>query len=1044
MLVLTSLFSFFPASADDKSSNAAENPTWWDPGWRCRKAVTIDNTRNPSALSGYQVPVNITFDGDMNADFSDLRFVQYNSSSGQSVELPYWVEDRLNSVFASAWVNVGNLPGGTSTTIHVYFGNSQAAGKSNGTTTFDFFDDFDGASLDWNAWDKASAEVADSEITVSGSTLNIQGSGTTMEYIKSKTYMAMPSTAIRTKMRDYLASSYPGEFGYGYRSYLLQGNSILKQAFTSDQFCLLNHAGTSESNAGGILDDDSYHLWDLRWAVDKTELLRDTISQGILLTYVSPGPLFVSLGHPENAAPNTWQGSFDWFLVRKFSDPEPTCTIGQKEYAFSFKSMSFHPQRPSSGDNVMINATFRNPMSTSMTVQASFKYGNDFNQSQPIWDGPVVLAPSADTVVSVDWPTIGGQQTIWVAAFGRSVGSAKIAVNQNPALAPVKDQQLWQDREFLLQLNASDPDGDTLTWSINNSVFNLTPQNNRSAQLSFLPTNDDIGIHRANITVRDPLNRTASMRVNFTVNNVNDPPSLVKIPPLSATQYKELRYQAKATDPDLEWGDVHTFSDNTDLFDIDEKTGVFFFTPAEEHVGKHNVKVTVTDMDGASETSSFTITVANVNDPPTLEFLPPQFALQGRLFQLKIVAADPDVKSDTTEKLRFSDDSALFNINNDTGMVSFTPSNDDLGTFRANITVTDRGGLSSTTLLTITVMNANDPPTMDAIPAQTATEEQPFLYQCIVSDPDIKWGLDNLTFSDDSELFTIDPKTGAISFTPTGGQAGIKRVTITVKDEKGASASASFDITVVHVNHPPFDVVIRFPSDGAKLKEGNQMWLDGIAKDSDKGDTLEYSWSDNGNPAGVGKNISVKLRPGMHTIALEVSDGTETVRSEISIEVTKKESITVAGGGDWALMAGAAVAVVAILAIVGVLAARRKRKPEEQDAMAAAMASSIPEGETVALPPVPPAEAARQEPGTGEKAKKMIISTVDRLSDYQEAHPDEVLDVEPVMETLEIARGLLKSGEDDDALAFAMEAESAVAKLTKEVAPRRVAIKKKK
>jgi hypothetical protein len=312
--------------------------------------------------------------------------------------------------------------------------------------------------------------------------------------------------------------------------------------------------------------------------------------------------------------------------------------------------------------------------------------------------------------------------------------------------------------------------------------------------------------------------------------------------------------------------------------------------------------------------------------------LPPQDALQGRLFQLKVSAADPDLKSDPTEKLRFTDDSAIFNIANDTGLISFTPTNDQIGVWLANITVTDKGGLSTTTPLAITVMNANDPPSIEAIAAQTATEGVAFNYQVNATDPDLKWGLDNLTFSDDTDLFNIDPKTGAISFTPTGAQAGVKRVTITVKDEKGASASTSFDMTVVHVNHAPYDVAIRYPIDGARLKEGDAMWLDGTAKDSDKGDTLKYSWLDNDNPMGTGKNISVKLKPGKHTITLEVSDGTETVRTEVSVEVVKKEQVTVAGD-NWGLIGGAAAALVAVLAIVGILvASRRRRRTGKADA----------------------------------------------------------------------------------------------------------------
>ena len=318
--------------------------------------------------------------------------------------------------------------------------------------------------------------------------------------------------------------------------------------------------------------------------------------------------------------------------------------------------------------------------------------------------------------------------------------------------------------------------------------------------------------------------------------------------------------------------------------------------------------------------------MGNVNDPPELEFQPPQYATQGKLFQLKVVAADPDQKSDPTEKLTFGDDSSLFNINADTGLVSFTPTNDQLGTWRCNITVTDKGGLTNTTPLVINIMNANDPPSIEAIPAQTATEGQPFRYQVNATDPDLKWNIDNLTFSDDSDLFNIDPKTGVISFTPAGAQVGLKRVTITVKDDKGASTSASFDITIIHVNHPPYDVTIRYPADGAKLKEGDAMWLDGTARDADKGDVLEYSWSDNGGPVGTGKNISVNLKPGKHTIGLDVSDGTDTASKEITVTVEKKPAGTAGTGGSGlipSVSAGAATA--ALLAGVAIMAVLRRR-----------------------------------------------------------------------------------------------------------------------
>jgi hypothetical protein len=1053
-------------SADAAGPRATEE--WWGPVWSRRAPVTINNSPNPLTLNNYQVPINVSYMNKMKTDFSDIRFVQ--NVGGTLKELPFWLESKEDGKKAKAWVNVNQLPAQATSVIYMYYGNPSAKSSSSGNTTFDFFDDFNGSELDSAKWNPIHLQNSSISGKVSGGMLDftaVAQSQHTGACVISKISLPTANYIAETKVKftDYYQSAYGAYAGftdsiaYDYSAYGTPAKLVAAKLWDyTKQGWYLYVVG---DNIPGTLGNGTYGTTQITirniWFKIVTIYTPGTYVKGIWTQLEAPftemsleqkgtggiDPTYVACGVGEyNTNEDTY---FDYVLIRKYSAVEPSVSIGTEEQCpISLKSMTYGPARMNDGETVFFNATFTNSFPQTFKLRLAAREADNFNDTTDyFYEEEVSLAPSADTTFPFSWTAVGGPHTIWLAVYDYPFASAKIKVNRDPVLAPLKDQSLLQDREFIFQINASDPDGDSLDWSIDNPLFNISLVSNRSAEISFLPTNDDVGVHRANITVRDPMNRSATQRINFTVNNVNDPPVLAKIPSLAATQYNELRYQAKAEDPDLKWGDVLTFSENTDLFEIDAKTGEFAFTPVEEQVGKHNVKITVADKEGASQTASFTITVANVNDPPTLEFLPPQSALQGRLFQLKIVAADPDLKSDPTEKLRFSDDSPLFNINNDTGLISFTPTNDQIGVWLANITVTDKGGLSNTTSLTITVMNANDPPAIEAILTQTATEDQPFQCQVNASDPDLKWGLDNLTFTDDTDLFNIDPKTGAIAFTPTGAQVGPKRVTITVKDEKGATASTSFDMTVVHINHPPYDATIKYPLDGAKLKEGDEMWLDGTAKDSDKGDTLEYSWLDNGEPAGIGKNISVKLKPGKHTITLEVSDGTETVSKEISIDVEKKETVTVAGGGnDWILLAAAAVAVLAIVAVVAVLAARRRKRQEEPEPSEEGRIDSVPEGEGIALPPVPPAEAGPQ--ASGEEAERIIDSAVDKLANYQEAHPEEAVDVAPVMEKLDIARGFLKSGEYDDALDFARDAEAAVDKMTAPAAPKKVAVKKKK
>src|SRR5205085_1213860 len=51
---------------------------------------------------------------------------------------------------------------------------------------------------------------------------------------------------------------------------------------------------------------------------------------------------------------------------------------------------------------------------------------------------------------------------------------------------------------------------------------------------------------------------------------------------------------------------------------FDAVTGTFSGTPANADVGSISVKVTATDAAGATAASTFTLTIANVNDAPTV------------------------------------------------------------------------------------------------------------------------------------------------------------------------------------------------------------------------------------------------------------------------------------------------------------------------------------------------------------------------------------------------------------------------------------------
>jgi len=113
---------------------------WYYSGWQYRRKITITE-QSGSTLTDYQVAINLTYDPDMQSDFSDIRFT-YENSSGE-YEIPYWIESKSDSNWAYVWVKVPEIPASSTATVYVYYGNSSATSESNGTTVFIQFHDFE-------------------------------------------------------------------------------------------------------------------------------------------------------------------------------------------------------------------------------------------------------------------------------------------------------------------------------------------------------------------------------------------------------------------------------------------------------------------------------------------------------------------------------------------------------------------------------------------------------------------------------------------------------------------------------------------------------------------------------------------------------------------------------------------------------------------------------------------------------------------------------------------------------------------------------------
>ena len=97
--------------------------------WKYKRPITITNSG--SALSNFQICIDVPYDDDMNLDFSDIRFRDANG-----VDLPYWIESYTAGSSATVWVKVTSIPNGTST-IYMYYGNPHATSASSIAATME-------------------------------------------------------------------------------------------------------------------------------------------------------------------------------------------------------------------------------------------------------------------------------------------------------------------------------------------------------------------------------------------------------------------------------------------------------------------------------------------------------------------------------------------------------------------------------------------------------------------------------------------------------------------------------------------------------------------------------------------------------------------------------------------------------------------------------------------------------------------------------------------------------------------------------------------
>jgi hypothetical protein len=475
-----------------------------------------------------------------------------------------------------------------------------------------------------------------------------------------------------------------------------------------------------------------------------------------------------------------------------------------------------------------------------------------------------------------------------------------------------------EDAPYLVNFTPMNP-GDAVTWSIDTGLAWLNMSANGS--LTGMPGNGDVGKGYVNVITH---NGPKSLAYNLTISvlNVNDAPQILTQDVLTATQdaLYSVYYSGSDIDPTA---DVLVWSVTTGPAWLRMDQNNLHGTPANRDVGVHAVTVTVSDGKGGITSTSFNITVANVNDGPTITSVPMTTATQGQLYNFTFAASDIDANDTLTWTLTAN--ATWPTMNATTGTLSGMPGNRDVGDLLVTVTVKDAAGASANLSFVLHVINVNDAPVWAAVPAdQNLTEGQQLVAFAQATDIDVRVG-DSVRYSLTSTPasgITIDPLSGSIFW--QSAVAGAYVVTVTATDGI-VPITTVFNVTVSARPLPPVNNAPTIDTLAAQTTTvGKTLTVKMTGKDSDSWDARNLTFSLVGPLSGMVISADgsfvwtpAKDQSGVHTITVQLSDGKNSTTATFT--VTVKKAATGGSGsasGDTTMMLGMGLILGLVVGLV--------------------------------------------------------------------------------------------------------------------------------
>ncbi len=465
-------------------------------------------------------------------------------------------------------------------------------------------------------------------------------------------------------------------------------------------------------------------------------------------------------------------------------------------------------------------------------------------------------------------------------------------VNRPPVLASIASQSVTIGNNLSFTISATDPDGDSLSYSASNLPTGAT-FNSSNQTFSWTPTTGQAGSYSVTFSVTDGT-LTATQAVSITVNNpVAIPPSIsisASATPTSGTAPLAVRFTASASSTNgaivkYEWD----FEGKGNYSWKSSRTANTTYTYAS--AGNYVATLRVTDQTGANNTYSILIQVqANTNAPQVTATASVTSGTAPLRVYFKVSATSK--VGIAKYQWDFNGDGRYEYKSTKSGNVVTTYH--QAGTYLATVKVTDFAAVSTTQSITINVGNNSAAPQV-ALSANSATGTVPATITFTANNPSsdiIRYEWD---FLGRGVYDTSTYSQSSLSYAYT--EAGTFNPVLKVTNKQGLSYTSTVKLTIQQ-NLSLATPVANFSLSSSQGEAPLSVTLTNNSTGNIATTTWDYGTGISTIDSSSGNNNSsyVYLQPGYYTLSLKVVNNSglaDTITKQIKITSLSTEPVAI-------------------------------------------------------------------------------------------------------------------------------------------------------